>query len=289
MNLFARLRALRRGYGLRRGLIREARLRADELLGRVGKRNLMSGLERLGLGRGDLVCVHTAFRSLGYVVGGPDTVIRALEEVLGPEGTLLMPAFSSGGLTYGWVKASPVFDVRRTPSDLGVLPEAFRVQAGTLRSLHPTHSVCGRGPLARALLEDHEKAPRPFGHGTPFMRLIERGGKGLILGARLHNFTTLRAIEDHLGDAYPVRPYLPEPFPVDVVDEAGTRRTVYTLVPDPALGPRRNGDVLLPFLRERGLVREGRVGKARALLVDCAPLLSVLEELTRRGILAYHD
>lgn len=287
MTAWERLQALRRSYGLRRGLVREALLRADFLLHRVGKRKLVAGLRELGLEEGDLVCVHTAFRSLGFVVGGPHAVIRALEEVVGPQGTILMPAYSTGGMTIDWVKRSPVYDVRRTPSDLGVLPEVFRMLPGTLRSLHPTHSVCGRGRLAAALLEGHEAADRPFGHGTPFMRLIERGGKGLILGARLHNFTTLRTIEDHLGASYPLNPYLPEAFPVEIVDEAGRRRVVRTFVPDPALGPRRNGDVFLPFLRERGLVREGRVGRANAILVECATLLEALEAATREGILAY--
>jgi len=289
VTVWVRLQALRRGYGLRRGLMREALLRADFLLHRIGKRELVAGLRELGLDEGDLVCVHTAFRSLGFVVGGPLTVIRALEEVVGPEGTILMPAYSTGGMTADWVKGSPVFDVLRTPSDLGVLPEVFRTLPGTLRSLHPTHSVCGRGRLAAALLEGHEEAARPFGQGTPFMRLIERGGSGLILGARLHNFTTLRTIEDHLGASYPLNPYLPETFPVEIVDQAGKRRVVRTLVPDPALGPRRNGDVLLPFLRERGLVREGRVGRANAILVECATLLDALEAATREGILAYRQ
>ena len=287
--MLARLRALRKSYGLKRGILREALLRGDFLFGRVGRKELVAGLRGIGLASGDLVCVHTAFRSLGYVVGGPATVIRALEEVLGPEGTLLMPAYSTGGLTVKWVQTSPLFDVKRTPSDLGVLPEVFRTQAGTLRSLHPTHSVCARGQLARSILQGHDRADRPFGPGTPFMRLIEWGGKGLILGARLHNFTTLRAIEDYLGEAYPIRPYLPDRFPIEVVDEEGRRSTVRTLVPDPALGPRRNGDVFLPLLREKGLVREGQVGKARCLLVECARLLEVLEEATGRGILAYHD
>lgn len=287
MTVWGRLQALRKGYGLRRGLVREALLRADFLLHRVGKRRLVAGLRDLGLGNGDLVFVHTGFRSLGFVVGGPVTVIRALEEVVGPEGTILMPAYSTGGITANWVKGSPVFDVRRTPADVGVVPEVFRTMPGTLRSLHPTHSVCGRGKLAAPLLEGHEKAPGPFGHGTPFMRLIERGGKGLILGARLRNFTTLRAIEDHLGESYPLKPYLPETYPIEVVDEAGQRRTVRTLVPDPVLGQRRNGDVLLPFLRERGLAREGRVGRANSILIDCAQLLEALEAATREGILAY--
>ena len=287
MNAWQRLKDLRKGYGLRRGLVREALLRADFLLHRVGRRTLVTGLRELGLRSGDLVCVHTAFRSIGYVVGGPATVVQALEEVVGSTGTILMPAYSAGGMTINWVKSTSGFDVRRTPSDLGVLPEFFRVQPGTVRSHHPTHSVCGRGPLAAEILRDHEKAPRPFGDGTPFMRLIERGGKGLILGARLHNFTTLRTIEDHLGDAYPLKPYLPETYPIEVVDEAGNRSVARTLVPDPALGPRRNGDVLLPFLREKGLIREGRVGRANAILVECAPLLGALDEATRKGILAY--
>src|SRR5512146_608863 len=110
---------------------------------------LTPDLLKLGIRAAGVLMVHSSLKSLGRVVGGPEAVIRGLMEALGKAGTLLMPA-----LTYERVTADqPVFDVRRTPGNVGLIPETFRRRAGTRRSVHPTHSVCGVGPLAETLLE----------------------------------------------------------------------------------------------------------------------------------------
>src|SRR4051794_16843268 len=51
-------------------------------------------LAACGLKAGQTVIAHTSLSSLGYVVGGPVAVIQALLQVLGPSGTLMMPAQS---------------------------------------------------------------------------------------------------------------------------------------------------------------------------------------------------
>ncbi len=63
------------------------------VIARTGSRpvtveTLVEDLTALGLQRGMIVLVHSSLSSLGWVCGGPVAVIRALETVLGPEGTL---------------------------------------------------------------------------------------------------------------------------------------------------------------------------------------------------------
>src|SRR5574341_1575649 len=48
-----------------------------------------------GLAAGQTVLVHTSMSRIGWIVGGAETVIRALLRVLTPEGTLMMPAFTT--------------------------------------------------------------------------------------------------------------------------------------------------------------------------------------------------
>jgi aminoglycoside N3'-acetyltransferase len=62
-----------------------------ELLQRplITRSRLVADLKRLGLQQGQVVMLHTSVRAIGWVVGGPDVVIQALLDVLGPEGTLM--------------------------------------------------------------------------------------------------------------------------------------------------------------------------------------------------------
>jgi hypothetical protein len=108
----------------------------------------------------------------------------------------------------------------------------------------------------------------------------------LIIGARVHNYTTLRAIED-IREDYPLPVYWPESFTLEVIDRDGRSLRVTTKVHNPALGPYRNGDLLIPHLRSAGILREGVVGEARAYLIEGQHLLAVLGALLNRGIIPF--
>ena len=58
------------------------------------KDKLIDDLKALGLGRGDVVFTHSSLSALGWVEGGPQTVIDAMKESVSREGTLLFPAFT---------------------------------------------------------------------------------------------------------------------------------------------------------------------------------------------------
>ena len=53
--------------------------------------DLVRDLASLGVRRGDLLMVHSSLRSIGLVESGPETVVDALLQALGPEGTLVTP------------------------------------------------------------------------------------------------------------------------------------------------------------------------------------------------------
>jgi len=85
-------------------------------------RKIAADLIQVGVRSGGILMVHSSLKSMGHVPGGPEIVIRALLEALGPEGTLLMPA-----LTYETVtNENPVFNIAKTPTCVGALAEYFR-------------------------------------------------------------------------------------------------------------------------------------------------------------------
>ena len=169
---------------------------ADEIQATVDR--IAVDLCAVGLRPGGVVMVHSSLSSLGYVAGGAETVIRGLLQALGPDGTLLMPA-----LSYSYVHAdSPYFDVRITPSNVGVIPETFRTRPGTRRSICPTHSVCGVGPLAGALLGGHDLDDTPCGKHSPYRLLPDCAGQVVFLGCNPRRNTSMHSVEEVVVPPY---------------------------------------------------------------------------------------
>jgi aminoglycoside 3-N-acetyltransferase len=166
-------------------------------------------LLKLGVRPGGVLLVHSALKGFGSTVpGGAGSVIQGIRAALGPEGTLLLP-----GLSYKTVRsANPVFDIQNTPSCVGLIPETFRKLPGVLRSVHPTHSVCGIGPLAGEILGGHAKDATPCGPNSPFHLLRKYEGQILMLGCGLKPNTSLHAIEET-----EIPPYLfAESYPITI-------------------------------------------------------------------------
>ncbi len=61
----------------------------------VTKSDMVAGLRSVGLSRGQHVIVHSSLSRFGRVEGGAETVIAALKEIITPEGTVVMPTFTS--------------------------------------------------------------------------------------------------------------------------------------------------------------------------------------------------
>jgi len=162
------------------------------------EKKISTELRSLGLRESGVVLVHSSLGSLGQVPGGPETVIRGLWDALGPEGTLLMPA-----LSYETVNAdNPVFDVVRTPSNVGRIPEYFRTRAGSIRSINPTHSVSGIGPQAELLLNKHILDESPCGPNSPYRLLSGFKGQILFIGCGLCPNTSMHGVEELVNPPY---------------------------------------------------------------------------------------
>lgn len=159
---------------------------------------IAAALNALGVRPGGSLLVHSSMRALGRVPGGAETVVRGLLAAVGDGGTLLMPS-----LTYERVRSdSPVFDVRGTPSNVGLIPEYFRLRARTLRSVHPTHSVCAVGPRAGDVLAAHLADHTPVGPHSPFRHLRDAAGQILMLGCGLWPNTSMHGIEELVEPPY---------------------------------------------------------------------------------------
>ena len=94
--------------------------------------------------------------------------IDTILEVIGPQGTFVMPTFS-----YTFAEKG-VFDKNETPSACGTLSEIARLLPGALRSDDPIFSVAALGGKARAMTEN--VAQESFGEDSFWDRLYRANG-----------------------------------------------------------------------------------------------------------------
>ena len=159
---------------------------------------IIDDLVALGVAKGDTLMVHSSLHSIGDFENKAKIVTEALLNVLGKEGTLMMPALSYE--TVG--KDNPYFDVNKTPSCVGGLTEYFRLRSDTIRSLHPTHSIAGTGANVEYFLNDHFRDNTPVGENSPLARLKKVCGKILFIGCGLNPNTSMHGVEELVKPPY---------------------------------------------------------------------------------------
>lgn len=184
---------------------------------------LAADLSRLGVRDGDVVLVHASLRALGRVAGGAATVVRALLDVVGPGGTVVVPAMTPDNSDpsrweairgepapeRSWPvirRMLPAFDPACTPSfRMGAVAEAVRRWPGSVRSGHPQSSFAATGALAGPLMADHDRRCH-LGPGSPLARLHDRAGHVLLLGVSWEVCTAFHLAE-YLQPSPPRRDY----------------------------------------------------------------------------------
>ncbi|MFC4536699.1 aminoglycoside N(3)-acetyltransferase [Sphaerisporangium dianthi] len=172
-------------------------------------RSLSSDLRALGVGPGDVVLLHSSARSLGFVAGGSQAVVQALLDVVGPEGTLVVPAHTPDNCDpAGWRnppvpeawwplirEQAPGFDPSRTPSRwMGVIAETVRTWPGALRSDHPQVSFAALGRHAADITGEH-RLDDALGERSPLGAVYRLEGKVLLLGCGHDSNTSLHLAE----------------------------------------------------------------------------------------------
>jgi len=160
----------------------------------VSKEDIKTGLRKLGLKKGDIVGVHSSLSSFGYVEGGTDVVIDALLEVVGEEGTIVMPTHSANLLEVQrtpeeiamgvlWLYKILPYDPKGTSCTTGTIPEAFRKRKRAIRGSHPVFSLAAIGSKAEEFAESR------------WEKLLELDGYILLIGVGLSVCTAMHLAE----------------------------------------------------------------------------------------------
>lgn len=225
---------------------------------------IKEALNDLGIRQGDHLLVHSSYKSLGKVEGGPEAFIDALLEAVGELGHVMMPAFN-----YSSNIPEPYFDPDTTVSRTGVLCELLRKREQAYRSAHPSHSITVIGPKAREWTKGHLET-EAFGVGSPIDHLVQANGKVLLIGVG-HTSNSCVHIAEQIAK-------LPKELPSNAIDEAkvlmGDKIVSYRMEPSASCSAafgRVEHD-----LRKENLIKDFRLGLALAQLFPAKESLNAL-------------
>ncbi|UZK53784.1 AAC(3) family N-acetyltransferase [Streptomyces drozdowiczii] len=245
--------------------------------------DLRAGFEALGLPVGATVIVHASLSSFGRVEGGVATVLGALREHLGPQGTVVVPAFTGDAVRDPHPGAGadadrsgvPLFH-DRLPTLMGALPTAVLADPERLRSSHPQASVAALGPLAREITARQPLA-YAVGRGSPFDRLHGLGAHILLLGVGHNRNSFLHYAESLIPNHR--RKLRRFPYLVD-----GER--VWVEAPDVGDDNGRHFPGVGAEAEDAGLVRTGVIGAAECRLMESRPFIEFAARRLRERLAA---
>lgn len=100
----------------------------------ITKEQIVEALKGVGVQNGDILLVYTFLGAFGRFEHKLETVVKAFQETVGPEGTLVFPTYTVKFL------AGQDYDHDLTPSEAGVLTEYFRTLPDVGRTFQPVYS-----------------------------------------------------------------------------------------------------------------------------------------------------
>lgn len=252
----------------------------------VTRETLAQDLRALGVEPGQTLLVHARLSAIGWVEGGPGTVVAALRDSVAAGGTVVMPSITpensttsraylerTAGLSRRQVAEyrarMPAFDRQLTPApQAGLIAEALRTLPGAVRSAHPQSSFAAIGAGARKLMADHRLTSH-LGEKSPLAGLYDlRDAAILMIGVGYESCSALHLAEYRYTDCPPRRFY-------ECVISVGGKRCWAKYV-DVVLDDEEFG-LIGRHAEDRMELARGRVGNAECRLM---PLRGVVDLAT---------
>jgi aminoglycoside 3-N-acetyltransferase len=261
----------------------------------VTRSELVADLRVLGVRPGCVLMVHTRMSAIGWVVGAAETVVRALLEALGSDGTLLAYVGwndNTGGMDYWPPKWQDAYRAERPPFDplfseadrqMGRVAERIRTWPGARVSGSHFRRMVAIGSKA-AWLTESQPWDYAFGPGSPLAKLAEADGQILMLGAPLSRLTIIHHAESLVNS--PGKRLATHMIPVRDGDQVVWRQVhdhdtstargafAYKRV----VGDQEPFQVIGQAALEAGCGVSGRVGEAQSYLFAARPLLNFIVE-----------
>lgn len=230
----------------------------------VTKQDIISGLRKLGVKPGMELEVHSSLKSFGYVEGGAITVIEAIKETVGSNGSIFMPS----------LRFSPRLPITEEDKKLGITLK--------LKIISPDEEHSGMGLVADTFRQMPDvltsdgifrvsawgKNADKVSHG--FQYLIDNGGKALLLGVDIYRLTSMHYVEDLLPQK--IRDIFK---PSEEVNKIYPPDQWFVETGEP---PVMAWYTIQNMAFEKGVIKEGRIGKCNVMFFDIWDVVGLYQQ-----------
>ena len=252
---------------------------------RYTAKDIADAMQNCGMKKGSVVFIQSRWAEFYNCTSSPTEVIEEILKVIGPEGTLGMACMP-------YIKEGKIFNVKRTPTNSGLLAEAFRKYPGVKRSINIKHSVCAIGPQADYLVSEHYLSETPWDKKSPYYRLYELNALNFGLGlGKYWMGTIIHCADSLLKDELPYYHdmFYPEKTEYKYIDYDGQEKS-YWNYDMPQTGPKKR---IGSYFLCRKIVRKylhgsfQQVSNMQIICFEAKELLATTISLGRKGINSY--
>lgn len=229
------------------------------------KQDLKRDLNDIGVRKGDLLHIKVSMKALGTVEGGAGTLLDAILEILGEEGTLVSDAF---------IKAFPLplnkedgsfIPDDNTPSYAGAFANTMIKHPDSYRSKHPIQKFSAIGAKAKQLCDNHTDNSGGY---DLLEEMANLNAINLTIGGKVVGVGTTHVAIDKLG------------FKRKEINKGVNYKTnngdIKLCKIDWSGGCGRGFPNFYPLYREQGgIISEGKIGDADSVLTSMQRTLEI--------------
>jgi aminoglycoside 3-N-acetyltransferase len=241
----------------------------------------------LGVKEGMTVFIHSAADNLNLAFPFY-RILPILQETVGKDGTLAFPCWHFNYRAEEYLRKEEVFDVKRSPTVMGLLPELARRMKGAHRSLHPVNSVVAIGKHAFELTKDHINSVYPDDENSPFYRVLKFDGIIIGLGVSTGHLSFVHCIEDVMKEKFPLKTRTDEVYASLVRDETGNMIEVKTKAAHIQIQHRDIERYMRKHISS-DICRDIKMNGTKFFVADARQLFDKMHELASQGITIYTE
>lgn len=241
----------------------------------VTQEDIAAAFIQVGLCSSDIVLIHSSMKSFGHVIGGPIAVIDAAKQTVGTEGTVVFPTL----VQKDFANAYKNWNIKKSPSDVGLITETFRLLEDSIRSDQATHSVAAWGSKAEELTGEHcAYGPRMgvfgdycFAYSSPWQKMYMSGAKIIFIGIDMV-YNTMKHLAEYMHMEYWFNT-IDDPKKKCLAMSKTARHNV------PGIWPFHDSRKAQAIMEQLGLIRHAQCGNSSLICIRADVFINLMLKL----------